>query len=404
MKKFLLALTVAAATMAPAGAVAWLPAATVTGETVNDGNVTITWDYDGTENPCDHFQVIVYRKHKATAAENFVLAQSDFAGIESTGTMTKAENRGAIWDYVPECPGWWVKYPMYMNGAMGIDAFFYFAGSDNADIFGGSYMVSPDYDLSGVSGGALKMEARLAAEAISVSGGFAMWAWNTNWFDPANIDYKPVYNCDFHYSNLSTRTWTDVSETMTFPRLEDFSDPEQLDEIRGIDRSRTRVMFYGSGYSSYWIDGFKLSVDLAAGDVVDYGAEIIAVDGNTATINTAGDTENDFVYAYEIRPVKMDYDENRRVTTVRFVDYAYSTPRHVIGQFSGVENITGGADAARIYVRDGKIVCEGASDARVEVFTLSGRPVYSGVYTRPIELGSGMYVVKAGATVAKVVL
>lgn len=36
MKKFLLALTVAAATMAPAGAVAWLPAATVTGETVNE--------------------------------------------------------------------------------------------------------------------------------------------------------------------------------------------------------------------------------------------------------------------------------------------------------------------------------------------------------------------------------
>lgn len=404
MNKFLLSFTMVIGSLMSAGAVAWLPPAEITGENVANGSVTLTWDYNATEEPCDYFQVIVYKKHKATEAENFVLAETDFSSIESKGTMTKSENRGAIWDFIPECPGWWVKYPMYMNGAMGIDAFFYYTGSDNADIFGGAYMVSPDYDMTNVTSGALKLETSLAAEAISVSGGFAMWAWNTNWYSETNIDYKPLYGCDIHYDDLSTRTWKNVSETLAFPRLEDYSDQEHIEEIQGIDRSRTRVMFYGSGYSVYWIDGFKLSVDLAAGDEIDYGAEIIRAEGNTATIDTSADTENDYVYAYEVRPVRLENDEYRGVTTVRFVDYAYPTPRHIIGHLSGVENVATAENDIRISTRGGMICIEGADNETAQVFNIAGQCVYTGEAGRPISVDGGVYIVRVGEKVAKIVL
>lgn len=179
-----------------AGAVAWLPTPEVISENVVDGGVNISWTYDDSETACSHFQVIVYKMHKAEEAGPFVLAETDFSNIESSGTMSKHEERGATWDFIPGCPGWWVKFPQYMNGAMGIDAFYYFAGSDNADIFGGAYMISPDYDLTHLTDPSVKVEAKLANESTSVTGGFALWCWNTNWFDPKNIDYKPVYNCD----------------------------------------------------------------------------------------------------------------------------------------------------------------------------------------------------------------
>lgn len=402
MKNLLLSAALAVAGISSANAVVWLPTPVITSESVNGQGVTIEWTYDSATEPCDHFQVIVYKMHKATQAENFVLAQTDFDYIESKGTMSKHENRGAIWDFIPGCPGWWVKFPMYMNGAMGIDVFNYFTGSDNADIFGGAYMVSPDYDFSKIKDPVIKLETNLANEATSVTGGFALWAWNLNWFDPKNIDYKPVYNNDFHYTDLASTSWKSVSETMKFPTLGDYTDPEQIEEIRGIDNRRSRIMFYGRGYSSYWINDFKLSVDLTPGDMVDYGASIHEVTGNSFTIDTSADTDNDYVYAYEVRPVKLDKDDYRGVTTVRIVNYAQSSPRHIIGEYAGVEDITVSKNEAKISVADGAIVINGAETA--QIYNLTGQCVYNGPADRPITLDGGVYIVKAGTSVAKVAL
>lgn len=404
MKKPLLTGALMFCGLLSASAVAWLPTPVITGETINDGSVTIDWTYDDSEEPCDYFQVIVYKMHKAAAAETFVLAETNFDYIESTGTMVKSENRGAIWDFIPGCPGWWVKYPMYMNGAMGIDTFFYYTGSDNADIFGGAYMVSPDYDLSKLTNPAVKVEASLAHEAVSVTGGFVLWAWNTNWFDPKNIDYKPVYDDDIHYDDLSDKSWKSVSETLTFPDPADYTDTDHLEEIAGINKTRSRVMFYGKGYSSYWINDFKVSVDMAAGDMVDYGAEIHDVEGKTFTIDTSSDTESDYIYAYEVRPVKLENDESRGVVTVRFVNYAYSTPRHVIGQFSGIEDVAVSQGDVKIEAHDGMIVISGAGNDGAQVYTVAGQCVYNGPADQPISLGAGVYIVKAGETTAKVAL
>ena len=293
-KPFLLSALVAGSVMT-ASAVLMLPEPKLTGEHVSDGKVRITWEFSSEDAPDPYFQVVVYKMHKAAAEENFVLAETDFGYIESEGTMKKHQDRGAIWDCLPDCPGWYVKFPLYMNGALGIDAFQYFPGSDNDDIFGGAYLISPDYDLSNVRDNSVKIEASLGREASSVTGGFCLWTFNTDWWDDKNIDYKPIREHDHHYETLDNEQFNPFAETC------------QADEYM----ERTRVMFYGKGRSAYWIDSFRVSADMAPGDSIAYGASLHRVDGQTEfTIDTSADTENDYTYGYEVRAIREDHREH----------------------------------------------------------------------------------------------
>lgn len=283
MKKLLLA-TLCAGAMIPAKAMFMLPAPEMLTETKEDGKVTVTWKND-TDEKITNYHVVVYKKHKATAPERFTLAETDFNYIESTGTLTKHENRGAGWDYLPDCPGWYVKFPLYMNQAMGIDTFNNFVGADNSDIFGGAYMLSPDYDLLGVDAANRKIyvSCSLAKEAESVTGGFALYTWSDDWWSEANYDYKPVEGHDHHYSDLSSTKFQDYEEVC---------EPQ-------IFVNRTRLSFYGKGYSSIWIDKFKVDVELGADDEIGYAAELHVLEAqegvNTFTIDTSADTDNDYV-------------------------------------------------------------------------------------------------------------
>lgn len=321
-KKLHLLSALAVGSMLSASAVLMLPEPRLISEEVQEGKVKIQWEFSSEDAPNPYYQVIVYKMHKATAEENFVLAESGFDYIESTGTMKKHQDLGAIWDYVPDCPGWYVKFPLYMNGALGIDAIQYFPGSDNDDIFGGAYLVSPDYDLTHVTGHTLKIEASLGREAASVTGGFCIWTYNTDWFDEKNIDYKPVLAHDHHY------------ETLDNERFQFFSEECQPDEYM----SRTRVMFYGSGRSAYWIDSMKVSVDMVPGDSIAYGASVHRVDGATSfVIDTSADTENDYTYGYEVRAVREDKREYPTENMyMRFI--SPFNPMKVIGQEPGGGN------------------------------------------------------------------
>ena len=399
-------LTLGLATLGVSNAFAyWLATPVITSQKIEDGKVTIEWSYDSSVEQCNDFQVIVYKKHRAQKDENYVLAKTDFGYLESTGTMEKHEERGAIWDYVVDCPGWWVKRPLYMQNAMGIEAFSYFAGSDNDDIFGGAYMVSPDYDLTDLSDPTLTVTAQLANEASSVSGGFCIWAWNTNWWDPNNIDYKPLtpYNLDFHY-DLSSYNWKDVSEFCVFPESVDYEDPEELEEVNGICMSRARVMFYGVGYSTYWVNGFNVSVDMKKGETVDYGASQHFTKENTFTIDTSGDTEDDWVYAYEVRAIYWDYDDYRDVTTVRAINYPYTHPKYIISETSGIENTVIPEKNFKIRASKGSIAIEGAEGEKVNVYSTSGACIFEGTGDNVISAESGIYIVRVGKHSEKVVI
>lgn len=333
-KKLLLVAALAAGSMMSASAVLMLPAPILVSETVSDGKVDISWEFSSEDAPNPYYQVIVYKMHKATAEEEFVLAQTDFSYIESEGTMKKHQDLGAVWDCVPDCPGWYVKFPLYMNGALGIDTFQYFAGSDNSDIFGGAYLISPDYDLTNVRNNSVRIEASLGREAASVTGGFCIWTYNTDWWDEKNIDYKPIMAHDHHYDDLDNEMFQTYSEEC------------QADEYM----ARTRVMFYGNGRSAYWIDSFKVSVDMAPGDYIAYGASLHRVDNATSfSIDTSGDTPDDYTYGYEVRAIREDKREYPTENMyMRFI--SPSQPMKVIGKTDSVDSIAGDdADAPEEY-------------------------------------------------------
>lgn len=403
MKKTLLSLALISSGILGANAY-WLPNPVITSEKIEGDKATIEWTYDSNIEMNTGFQVIVYKMHKATAEERFVLASADFMDIESTGTLSSHEERGALWDYVKGAPGWIVRCPLYMNNAMGIDAFSYYAGSDNSDIFGGAYMVSPDYDLTKVSSNVLEVKAQLANEATSVTGGFAIWAWNTNWNDLTNIDYKPIYGMDYHYSDLSSYNWKDVEESAIFPDVNDYTDQDDIDEIMGICSNRTRVMFYGTGFSAYWINNFEVAANLQAGDMIDYAAEMHKVEGNSFVIDLSKDTENDYVYAYEVRSILEEYDDYREITTLRAINYPYNTPKNVFGQLTGIEDVTLEESNVAITTDGNNIIIKGAEGLDAQVYTTAGACVYNGPADRAINLAGGIYIVKAGQKTAKVAL
>ncbi len=394
MKKLLLA-TLFAGAMIPAKAVFMLPAPEMLSETVEDGKVTITWQAN-TDEEITNYHLVVYKKHKAAAEERFLLADTDFGHIESTGTMTKHEERGAVWDYLPDCPGWYVKTPLYMDKAIGIDTFNQFAGSDNSDIFGGAYMLSPDYNLLGVApeNRRLFVQCALANEAESVTGGFALYTWSDDWWNEANYDYKPVEGHIYEYSDLSKTKFQDYSEEC----------------VPQIYVNHTRLSFYGSGYSALWINNLKVEAQLGAGDVIGYAADLHVLDAqegvNSFEIDTTADTDDDFVYGYILRAVRMEFDEYRNVSTLRLISPCPEV--HNIGDdFVAIDEVGADNDGEiKVSAAAGMISVEGVDAATaVEVFDLAGRKVAAGTAAAPVAVdASGVFVVKAGAAAAKVVL
>ena len=392
-KPTLLLTSLALCSALSAGAVLMLPKPVIVSQTVNEGSVDIEWTYDAEKEPCSHFQVIVYKMHRADAPERFVLAHSDFDFLENDGTMKKHKELAAIWDCFDSMPGWYAKFPVYMNQALGIDANQYFAGSDNDDIFGGSYFLSPDINMVGVSDKTLHISADLAREASSVTGGFAVYTWDTDWWDDKNIDYKFLKEHVHEYEDLDNEKWTRHSEECVLTDI-----PETA------DLSRTRIAFYGSGHSAYWIDNLEVAVNLAVGDQVDYAASVTKLDkdARTFTIDTSADTENETTYAYQIRAIKEDYDDYRDITTIRFVSHL--SDKTLIKE-SGIGDIVTPSDNISINTVDGRIIIRGADDMTAEVYSISGQKVYCGSAAEAITLAAkGIYVVKVGDKTAKVML
>lgn len=70
---------------------------------------------------------------------------------------------------------------------------------------------------------------------------------------------------------------------------------------------------------------------------------------------------------------------------------------------TGVDKIEANADVT-INVKGGKIVVTGVEDAKVEVFGINGATVYSGVANNMSELAAGIYIVRVGTIVKKVVI
>lgn len=401
MKKILSSLLLLGLVL-PAHAVYMLPEPEDLTHQATDTEINITWHNKSTTDKITNYHVIVYKAHKATAAEKFVLADNDFSYIESVGTINKHEHRGGGWANVAGSPGWYAKSPKYMNGAIGIDTYFYYAGSDNDDYFGGAYLLSPHYDLSGLKEPVMHVSASLAAEAVSVSGGFCIYVWSKDFWTEGREHYIPMtgdWGHDYHYSDLSTTYFKTYEE-----------DCDVVQQEPTIYNDRVRVCFYGTGYSMYWVDDLKITVDMQPGDEIRYAAEFYDLPANkdeinNFVINIADDNENDYVYGYQIRGVYMEpyfdidtYDTNNYI---RFIS-PDNLPTIVGTKYSGLETVA--ASETDIRFAEGTIYVAGEENVAVEIYNVQGAKILSGLTNTPIKLDSkGIYIVKAGDATKKII-
>lgn len=407
MKKLSL-IALSAAACLSANAVFMLPAPEDVNHTIGDKDIAVSWHNRSTDEKITHYHVIVYKVHRAQQAETFILADNDFSYIESVGTINKHEHRGGGWANVAGSPGWYVKSPKYMDGAIGIDTYFYYPGSDNDDYFGGSYMLSPHYDLSKLTDPTLNVSASLAAEAVSVSGGFCIYAWSQDFWTEGREHYVPVIgddaeeSHDHHYDTLSTNKFQDYSESCTI-----YNNPPMF------FNDRVRVCFYGTGYSMYWVDNLKVTVDMQPGDEVRYAAEfyeIPAVAGeiHDFTINTENDTDYDYVNGYQVRAVRIDpyFDIDTEDTNdyIRFIS-PDDVPEVILEREAGVKGVADSANAPMIHFSNGVVYVSGEEAVNVDVFDMTGARVASGTTNEAIRLtNKGVYTVKAGNSVKKVII
>lgn len=273
---------------------------------------------------------------------------------------------------------------------MGINTFNYYPGADNDDIFGGAYIISPDYDLSNLSDPNITIQADMANEAISVSGGYVIYNYSTDWWSENNYDYKPNLECDVFHEDLTSDR---------FKSYEDVLYP--FEEL-----NRTRVCFYGTGYSALWINSFKATVNMKAGETITYPADMHRItDGSKEyTIDTTGDNANDKTVGYQVLASREDYDDYRQLTTIRFMS-AMNKPMIKVGEgsSSGIDGIAADTDAPTVTATNGTVTVTGVDN--VQIFSTDGRMVYNGAADSPIALGAkGIYIVRAGSHSVKVIL
>lgn len=391
-----------------ASAVMMLPAPEEMTHEIGENKIDLSWhnkSADRWSRPT-HYHVIVYKTHVAKEDETFVLAENDFSYIESVGTINKHEHRGGGWANVAGSPGWYVKSPKYMNGAIGIDTYFYYAGSDNDDYFGGAYMLSPHYDLSKLTDPTLSINASLAAEAVSVSGGFCVYAWSSDFWEEGREHYVPMNGergHDHHFDDLSITNFQDYAETCTVTN----NPPEWYND-------RVRVCFYGTGYSMYWVDNMKVSVNMKKGDRVRYAAGFVEIPAiadeiNTYSIDTTDDTDFDYIDGYQVRGMWIepytDIDTGDTNDYIRFLS-PDEVPEVIVTNLSGIDCIQDAEVETNIHV-SGNTVYVTSTDANlpVEIYDMQGACVSKGIANTAITLDSkGIYVVKAGKAAKKIVL
>lgn len=389
-----------------ASAVFMLPEPEQLTHDIKDKQIDLTWHNMNTDEKITHYHVIVYKTHEAKEHETFVLADNDFSYINSVGTINQHEHRGGGWANVEGSPGWYVKSPKYMDGAVGIDTYFYYAGSDNDDYFGGAYMLSPHYSLRGLTDPTLHVSASLAAEAVSVTGGFCIYAWSADFWTEGREHYIPLtgdLSHDHHYDDLSTTNFQNYAEDCTV-----------YDNQPEIYNDRVRVCFYGRGYSMYWVDNMKVTVDMEPGDRVRYAvgfAQIPAVKGemHSYTIDTSADTDYDYVDGYQVRGVRIDpytdIDTGDTNDYIRFIS-PDNVPEVILQRGAGVnENIADGNDAS-IHVSGGTLYVESLNPGlTADVYDMQGVKVLTAKANTPVAMpNTGLYIVKAGGVVKKVMV
>ncbi|MDE6628731.1 MAG: hypothetical protein K2K36_05110, partial [Muribaculaceae bacterium] len=315
------------------------------------------------------------------------LAETDFSHIESAGSMTAHEWRNAEWDFITDCPGWYVRSPLYMRHAIGIDTFNQFPGYDPDDQFGGAYILSPDYDLSKVApeNRRVYVTCRLANEESSVTGAMALYTWDAD-------------ASAYRISKEGEQTIQPLSNSAFQEYTREFSPSS--------DAERTRICISGYGYSALWADSFIASIRLKAGDAAGLPAHTAAIEAqpgvNRYTIDTSGNTTDDYIYGYTVRGVQAEPSPISGYYAIRAISPISEI--HRIGENNSIDIIPRNRNGMNVVTSGGYITVNGLEPGTiVEIYQPAGQLVATGEAGTAIRASaSGILIVRAGSMAAKI--
>ncbi len=322
--------------------------------TVTDDGFVASWNASPRANKYDFW---AYERLAAKKGETIMLAETNFDEIVSEGTIGAPEEPEEVTASIESLPGWLLYFPLYINGAVGIND--YYSMMDYP-----TYLDSPDYDLT-ISGGKVKVDVDIySTDNVAI----ILYNYNSS---TGGYEYSDVYEI-----TDAAAQWKTHSVELT----------------GGTDRSL--VCIYGVGYNYTFIDNLKVTVVAEQDGFFD--KPIFNTQTAETSVKVAADMSAGKTYAYKVCGAYLAQSQ-----TETTVVGEYSDLQTVTGQNGGVGSTA--FDGVAAYVADGALRVVNPEGLPVAVYSANGSLVSTSA-DAVIDLPSrGVYVVKIGNKVFKVV-
>lgn len=298
----------------------------------DDQSLEITW----TATPGANYYVLTATStHDVTAGQTVMLADADFSGVESTGTVAAPEESQYWYDARPELPGWQFNLGCSAQGAYGF--------WDNAQYtaFTGlqASLSSMDYDLSNVKDGTVNV----SVEAASPSNGMLAGLLS---FDEA----QQIYEVASAYG--TTENVPEDYATYTF-------------DLTGAS-ARSKIIFMtrteGNADGAILIRKLQISAEAAADGTVGMPVGTIQTADTNASFSIA--LENGVTYSAVVVPYLVD-DQGYILATGSASEPA--TLKAVVSGIESVEPDTDGSTPAYFNLQGQRIASPAAGTVVIKV-------------------------------------
>lgn len=304
-----------------------------------------------------NYELWAYHHHTAAEAEDYVLTEEKFSKIQSSGSVNSPSDFGDTFDgnltpYMSQ-PGWTVEGAAIIDGAVGMNAQYYYYGV-------ACQLMSPEMDLSAGDG------------KVKVS--FRAWVTPKSSSDHqtqpvismlrAGGEGNPETVDQYVVTDFTAGRWFDVEATLS----------------NGSHRSQIMIFPYGNE-GCLFIDNLKITKPLEAGQEA-YKPVYYAFTTDTGIDVACAKPASD-CWAYRVRSWRIDGDYNLS----DWSDYAHSTAH---------AGITEAAADAAVTIKGGigELTVANASAQAVAVADLCGRTVatVAAGSTATLPLQPGIYI------------
>lgn len=333
--------------------------------TVADGTYTATWN--AVTDADNYFVNVICRKTMAEAGQANVLYES--FDCFTTGTVENYEYAYDRHLAMLGEEGWTGADMCYYNGGMGITPY----------SSGESYLATPALDLSSDNG---KVTVVLNAAASKFGGSFT---------DMGTLKLALV--------NAAGELSEPVELKLNVVGFNEYT----VELTGGTDASKVKIYDYTNNSSiRYFFDDVTVKQVKPAGYVNVTTYETAEV-GTTSFTGNVVKEDNSAYYITVTAAAQTIIDGNAGTI------YSAPSDEKLIADYSGVDNVAVGADAATLKsLGNGVIEITAADDTAVEIYDLAGRKLVSAKAAAGVTVlnvgATGVVIVKAGGVVTKLII